>query len=72
MNDRKEKNSIEDYYIFENRRGERKIVFLSFVSNRKYTGSYIRILTPPQPSFFAAPSLSITVFPRNTKLGPVT
>lgn len=32
---------------FSKTEGERKIVFLSFVPNRKYTGSYIRILTPP-------------------------
>lgn len=69
MNDRKEKNSIEDYYIFENRRGERKIVFLSFVSNRKYTGSYIRILAPPPALFFRRSFLIHYRFPQKHETG---
>lgn len=48
----KKKSSIEDYYIFENRGRWKK--FLSFVPNRRYTGSYIYVFSPHQPSSFAA------------------
>lgn len=47
-----------------------KIVFLSLVPNIGNIPEAIYVFLHHQPSFFAAPSLSITVFPGNAKLGP--